>query len=85
MASDGSEPRDGVMVAMVGYICRSCETPKQVGRSPTESDDGLLICPVNQRLYHGHCETCDGDRTHVIDVPSADRARDKAPIEGLVR
>lgn len=74
----------GVVVAMVGYRCRVCGTPMQVGVSPVDVDGERHLCAQNHRLYRGRCDECDEERTHVLDAPGVDAPRPGLPIDDLV-
>lgn len=67
-----------VTVTKVRYRCRFCEATKPVYVSVRELAGESVIDAHNVRLWHGYCETCDCERTHVADPEGVDVDLDAA-------
>lgn len=64
-------PDGGMEVTALPYACRVCETETDVHVRVIEHDEARWIDVHNQRLWAGHCEVCDQERTHGLAFPDA--------------
>lgn len=72
---------DAIRIVPTRYRCRVCESTTPVHVSPSELEGEFVVDAHNVRLYHGHCETCEQDRTHVADPEGVDVNLDAARSE----